>query len=218
MKIDDDKRSGRKHRAILQAATATFVNKGYDGTSMEDIATKAGVSKQTVYKHFADKKQLFAEIVLATTSHVDQVVDLVAKSLNDTQNLNEDLAALARRFVTELMDVELLQIRRLVLANADRMPELGRKWYANGFERVLAGLATHFQKLAERDLLHFEDPLLAANHFVGMLLWIPVNEAMFTGNIPPRSKASLDHLANAAVRAFLAAYGGPSRPSAKARR
>ena len=76
------------------------------------------------------------------------------------------------------MDEELLQIRRLVIANADRMPNLGRDWYEEGFGRVLAMLASCFRTLAEKKLLQIEDPLIAANHFAGILLWIPMNEAM----------------------------------------
>jgi hypothetical protein len=94
-----------------------------------------------------------------------------------------------------------------VIANADRFPDLGRTWYEQGFERVLATLANCFHRLAEDKLLHVDDPLLAANHFVGMLLWIPVNQAMFTGNVRHRTKTELEHYADAAVRAFLNAYG-----------
>jgi TetR/AcrR family transcriptional repressor of mexJK operon len=87
------------------------------------------------------------------------------------------------------------------------MPDLGRSWYEQGFARILATLASCFQSLAERRLLEIKDPLLAANHFAGMLLWIPVNEAMFTGNNKPSTKAELDRQAAAAVGAFIAAYG-----------
>src|SRR5262249_49212382 len=58
-------RSGRKRRAIMDAATTLFLRQGYPGTSMDQIAARAGVSKQTVYKHFADKERLFVEIVVA---------------------------------------------------------------------------------------------------------------------------------------------------------
>lgn len=95
-----EKRSDRKHREIMQAATAIFVAKGYDGTSMDEIATKASVSKQTIYKHFSDKDHLFTEIVLATTQQVDHVVGLVANSLDDTQDLARDLDDLPVRFST----------------------------------------------------------------------------------------------------------------------
>ncbi len=207
MKAPAEKRSDRKHRQIMQAATKTFVAQGYDGTSMDEIAAKASVSKQTIYKHFSDKDHLFTEIVLATTQQVDHVVGLVASALNDSEDIARDLGKLGRTFVDVLMAEELLQIRRLVIANADRMPDLGRSWYEQGFGRILAMLASCFRSLTERKLLRIEDPFLAANHFAGMLLWIPMNEAMFTANNTPRTKAQLDRLAAAAVRAFLAAYG-----------
>ncbi len=200
-------RSDRKHREIMQAAAAVFIAKGYDGTSMDEVAVKAGVSKQTIYKHFLDKDHLFTDIVLATTEQVGDVVALVADALDGTSDLARDLGKLARAFLDRIMDEQLLQIRRLVIANADRMPSLGREWYEQGFGRVLATLASCFRNLGEKRLLRIEDPLLAANHFVGMLLWIPLNEAMFTGNTKPRKKAELDRLAAAAARTFLAAYG-----------
>jgi TetR/AcrR family transcriptional repressor of mexJK operon len=211
-----EKRSDRKHREIMQAATALFVANGYDGTSMDEIATKAGVSKQTIYKHFSDKDRLFAEIVLATTQQVDHVVRLVLGALNNTEDLAHDLKRLAHKFLEALMDEELLQVRRLVIANAYRMPSLGRDWYAHGFDRVTAAFASSFQTLVDKNLLQIEDPCLAANHFAGMLLWIPVNKAMFTGNNRPCTKSELDSVADAAVRAFIAAYGcNPKRRSLK---
>jgi TetR/AcrR family transcriptional regulator, mexJK operon transcriptional repressor len=202
-----EKRSDRKHREIVAAAAEVFLRLGYEGTSMDEIAAKAGVSKQTVYKHFADKERLFTEIVLATTDQVDQVVRLVATTLADTRDVQQDLGRLGREFVSALMDPQRLRLRRLVIANADRMPDLGRTWYEQGFERVLATLATCFQRMAEQRLLRLEDPLMAANHFVGLLLWIPINQAMFTGSVHQRTRADLDHHADAAVQAFLGAYG-----------
>ncbi len=206
MKSETETRSTRKHQAIVEAARAVFFKKGYDGTSMEEIAAKASVSKQTVYKHFADKQRLFAEIILATTSEIECVVALVAGTLIETRALKRDLSHLGQQFTALLMDPQLLRLRRLVIANADRMPELGRTWYEQGFERVLATLATCFAGLAKRGLLYAEDPLIAAHHFVGLLLWIPVNHAMFTGSERPYAKAELDRYALAAVNAFLAAY------------
>lgn len=218
MAANEEGRSARKHREIIEAAAAVFMKNGYEGTSMEQIAAKAGVSKQTVYKHFADKEQLFSHIVLSTTDQVDQVVALVAGPLADTRELNKDLSLLGRQFVIALMDPQLLRLRRLVIANADRMPELGRTWYEQGFGRVLGTLAECFGGLAKRHLLELDDPLIAAHHFVGLLLWIPVNQAMFTGNEQPYSKAALERYANAAVSTFLAAYGVKGRIAAKAAR
>src|SRR5579859_3742836 len=74
--FEDERRSTRKRRAILDAATTVFLSNGYLGTSMDEIAALARVSKQTVYKHFADKERLFSEIVRAT-------VDEIANPNND---------------------------------------------------------------------------------------------------------------------------------------
>lgn len=211
MKAAEETRSARKHMEIIAAGTAAFIAKGYDGTSMDEIAASAGVSKQTVYKHFADKERLFSEIVLATTERVEEVVALVLGTFSETGDLEEDFRQLGRRFLSVVMQPELLKLRRLVIATSDRMPELGRAWYQNGFERVLAALAATFRRLTEKGLLRTNDPHLAANHFAGILLWIPVNEAMFTGNDHPRSPPELEHLADAAVNTFLAAYGNRSR-------
>src|SRR2546430_11247427 len=112
-------RSAGKHRSIMAAATTVFLKKGYVGTSMDEIAEIAGVSKQTVYKHFADKDRLFAEIVLATTDDVDQAVRVLASTLADTRDVERDLREVARRFLGRLMAPQLLRLRRLVIANAE---------------------------------------------------------------------------------------------------
>ncbi|MFF9573103.1 TetR/AcrR family transcriptional regulator [Streptomyces sp. NPDC014685] len=205
METSEQGRSALKRRAIMEAATSAFLSKGYSGTSMDDIAKLAAVSKQTVYKHFSDKEKLFAEIVLATTDRIDGVIDTVAAIPADANTLEENLTRLARRLLTTLTQPQVLQLRRLVIANADAFPELGANWYEQGFERVLATLATTLQQLADRRLLRIDEPLLAAHHFSGLLLWIPVNKAMFHGS-PQHTEAELDHYAAAGVRAFLAAY------------
>ena len=214
MEAPSESRSDRKRNALLLAATEIFLDKGYDSTSMDDVAAKAAVSKPTVYKYFSDKERLFGEIVRATTGEIDELVRLVIETMARQTSVESGLILLARRFITALMQPRILRLRRLVMANADRFPQVGRSWYEQGFERVLATLAISFQGLAERKLLHVDDPLLAANHFVGMLLWIPINRAMFTGN-HSSSPDELERFAMAGVRAFLAGYGPTSRLAAR---
>jgi TetR/AcrR family transcriptional repressor of mexJK operon len=134
-----------------------------------------------------------------------QLVRLVSDALAETRDLEQVLTELADQLINTLMEPRMLRLRRLVIANAERFPDVGRTWYQQGFERVLAALASSFQELAERGVLRLEEPLLAANHFVGLLLWIPVNEAMFTGG-SAQSRADFERQARAAVRAFLCAY------------
>jgi TetR/AcrR family transcriptional repressor of mexJK operon len=194
----------------VEAATTAFLSRGYLGTSMDEIAAMAAVSKRTVYQHFTEKERLFTEIVLATTDEVDAVVRLVAESLADTRDVRKDLTELARQLLGALMQPRLLQLRRLIIANADLFPDLGRAWIERGFNRVLATLATHFQRLAKQGLLKVDDPVLAAHHFVGLVLWIPMNQAMFTGDYEPKAEADIARYADSAARAFLTGYG-PAR-------
>lgn len=207
MKAEGDTRSARKERDIVEAATAAFISRGYDGTSMEEIATRAAVSKQTVYKHFTDKETLFGEVIRASAKQATDAFDAVAALLSDAEFMKGGLQQVARRFMTTLMDEERLKLRRLIIANADRMPQLGRYWYEKGFEHMLTSMGGCFEQLTSQGLLRTPDPYLAASHFFGMLLWIPMNEAMFTGNTTPRPKAELERHADATVEAFLAIYG-----------
>ena len=84
---------------ILEAATTLFLRNGYLGTSVDDIAALAHVSKQTVYTHFADKEQLFAELTRGNIARFDTFIESVTAGLGDTQALESDLRAVARRRV-----------------------------------------------------------------------------------------------------------------------
>src|SRR5437763_3587360 len=96
-------RSARKRQAILDAATTVFLKKGYLGTSMDEIAALAGVSKQTVYKHFADKERLFSEVVTSTVNDASDPVYAEVLELRDTGDLAADLRDLARRQLALVM-------------------------------------------------------------------------------------------------------------------
>src|ERR671922_1115597 len=101
--LEAEPRSTRKRTAILEAATALFLRNGYRGTSMDEIAALAGVSKQTVYKAFSDKESLFSEIV---TSAVDQAADPVhadVVKVADTGDIEADLRRVARQLLRRVM-------------------------------------------------------------------------------------------------------------------
>jgi TetR/AcrR family transcriptional regulator, mexJK operon transcriptional repressor len=205
--IDQERRSTRKHRAILEAATTAFLRKGYLGTSMDEVAALAGVSKQTVYKHFADKQSLFTEIVTSTVNEVAEPVYNEVLNLQDTGDIESDLRDLARRMLAGVIQPRVLQLRRLVIGEAGRFPELGRTFYEQGPGRTIAALATAFERLAARGMLQLDDPLLAAQHFNWLIMSIPLNQAMLLGDDAPPARADLDRYADTGLRVFLAAYG-----------
>ena len=138
-----ERNSDRRHREIREAAIGIFLDNGYEGATMEDIAVRAGVSKQTVYKHFTDKQSLFADIILSTTYEMSTLVGLIADSLGDTRDLEHDLEHLAKTFLVALMQPRVLRLRRLVISCANRFPDIATAWYKQGFEQALSRSRLH---------------------------------------------------------------------------
>ena len=202
----DGHRSARKQRAILDAATEAFLEQGYGGTSMDSIAAAAGVSKQTVYQHFGDKQRLFRELITATVQAASDPVYDEARRLADSGRIEDDLRDLARRLLALVMQPTMLRLRRLVIAEARRFPELGRVFYDQGPGRTIATLAETFAELAAQGKLHAPDPLLAATHFNWLVMSAPLNEAMLLGKDESLSARKIKQLGDGAVRVFLSAY------------
>jgi TetR/AcrR family transcriptional regulator, mexJK operon transcriptional repressor len=202
-----ERQSARKRRAILKAATELFLQGGYLGTSMDEIAALAAVSKQTVYKHFEDKERLFTEIVISSVNEVSDPNTSEVQNLGAGGDLEAELRELARRQLARVMQPKLLQLRRLVIAESGRFPELGRAFYDRGPGRTVAVLAETFGRLAADGQLRLDDPVLTAAHFNWLIMSIPLNDAMLLGSDDPPAPADLDRYAAAGVRVFLAAYG-----------
>jgi TetR/AcrR family transcriptional regulator, mexJK operon transcriptional repressor len=203
----DERQSTRKRRAILDAAATAFLEGGYLGTSMDEIAASAGVSKQTVYKHFADKQTLFSEIVTNTVDEASDPVYEEVQRLDDSGDIQADLRDIARRQLEMVMQPRLMRLRRLVIAEVARFPELGRDFYERGQGRTIPALAQAFEALAARGALDLEDPLLAAQHFNWLVMSAPINRAMLLGEDGPPPADELDRYAAGGAHAFLAAYG-----------
>jgi TetR/AcrR family transcriptional repressor of mexJK operon len=198
-------RSARKRRVVMEAATALFLRHGYLGTSMDQIAAFAAVSKPTVYKFFPDKERLFTEIVLATLDRVGGPIRAELSSLAETGHLPTDLQRFARRYLAGVMQPTVLQLRRLVIGASPQLPSLARAYYEQAPEQTLRALAGCFGRLAERGLLQIGDPQVAAAHFAFLVLGRALDKSLFCGD-EPFSGAQLRAQADAGVSAFLAAY------------
>jgi TetR/AcrR family transcriptional regulator, mexJK operon transcriptional repressor len=198
-------RTAAKRAAIVDGATACFLRGGYAGTSVDEIADRAGVSKQTVYEHFGGKEQLFTEIVMGTIDEVGQPFFDRLHALEAAEHPEAFLRALARELVAVVKEPRLLDLRRLVIAEVTRFPRLGRAFAERGPGRTVDALAARFERLDSDGVLRVADPHLAAQQFNWLVLSIPINRAMFDPSAR-FTQAELDHYADEAVRVFLAAY------------
>jgi AcrR family transcriptional regulator len=158
-----------------------------------------------VYKHFADKETLFRELITATVHATGDHLSGDVAVIGD-RPLAVELRAFARHLLHGVMQPRVLRLRRLVIGEAARFPELGRTFYQGGVGQTVDTLASDFDRLAERGLLHMDDSRLAAEHFNWLVVSIPLNRAMLLGDDHGMSADDLDKLADAGVDTFLAAY------------
>ncbi|GAA3390476.1 TetR/AcrR family transcriptional regulator [Cryptosporangium minutisporangium] len=197
-----------KRRAIVDAALAEFLAAGYTGAGMDRVAAAAGVSKVTVYAHFHDKRTLFEAVFTSAVADAETAGAPIVEALAESDDLPRDLRTFAREHVATVTQPHLIRLRRMLIGEAERFPELARAWHRAAPERGHAVLAAAIERLTARGVLSAADPLLAAQHLNYLILSIPLNEAMFAVR-ETFDEAELQRWADEAVHVFLAAYGSP---------
>jgi AcrR family transcriptional regulator len=201
---DDD---NTKRRQIIEGARAMFLAQGFDAASMNDIARAAGVSKGTLYVYFANKEQLFEAIV-------EEECDAQAEGIFDLDPDNHDVEAVLTRvgvaYVKFLCRPEKASAIRTVIAIADRMPEVGRRFYESGPASGIARLAAYLAAQVEAGVLVVEDCEIAAAQFMESSHAMLFKPIVFNF-APAPSQKQVEHSVRIAVSVFLAAY----RASAK---
>ena len=198
--------TAEKRAAVLEAAAKVFLSGGYLGASMDEIADLAGVSKQTVYTYFSNKEALFAAMASALSNEANDRVHNNVAEFGEDDDLEGYLVGYAVRQLEVVLTPRILQLRRLVIGEVGRFPELGAALYAGGPGRAIASLAATFERLADRGALSVHDPLLAATQFNWLIMSAPLNRTMLLGDVAiPSSKEVREH-AREGVRMFLAAY------------
>jgi TetR/AcrR family transcriptional repressor of mexJK operon len=199
-------RSALKRQTILSAGRELFLSNGYQGTSVDQIAASAEVSKQTVYKHFGDKHELLLAIVNeALESTVAPFLGRIA-ALADTTDLEADMTTLAADYLRAVLQEPVVQLRRLVIGEANRVPELAQLYYDNAPARTLAAFADCFARLHDHGLLHAPESAIAAEHFAFLIVGRTIDQALFSGGPQVLGGIDVDSYVRAGVQVFLAAY------------
>ncbi|MBX7448585.1 TetR/AcrR family transcriptional regulator [Mycolicibacterium sp. 3033] len=205
-------RSARKRTAILSEGRRLFLAHGYQGTSMDMVAAAAAVSKQTVYKHFGDKHALLLTIVDDALQDTVGAFSARVAALADTTDLEGDLTALAGDYLRVVLTEHVVQLRRLVVGEAARAPDLAEAYLQRAPSRTLAAFADCFRALDRRGLLRVAESGLAAEHFAFLVVGRCIDEALFRGGPAVLESVDVDSQAAAGVRVFLAAYRRDQNP------
>jgi TetR/AcrR family transcriptional repressor of mexJK operon len=152
--------------AFLEAATAVFLEKGYANTTLDDIITRSGGSRQTLYSLFGGKLGLFEAILAERTSRIFAVFR--AEDLLDRAP-HEMLMEIGIQFLETILKPDALGTYKLLVAEGGQMKELVEKFWETGPGRVRALLAGYFEQQTLRGRLRVHDPAQAASQFLGML-------------------------------------------------
>jgi len=199
-------RMERTRKGIVAAASDLFLKHGFLGTNMDEIAATAEVSKQTVYSHFQSKEALFLEVVRSMTGGAgDEFQEQVADPDGD-EPIEEFLLDYATQLLTIVMTPRLMQVRRLVIAEVERFPQLGEALHERGPMRSIRRLAVAFKRYGEKGDIRVKDVQVAGGFFNWLVMGGPVNDAMLLGDGAIPAPDVLQAHAAEAVRIFLAAH------------
>lgn len=195
------KREDRRE-IILDVARDCFLAEGFAATSMSAIAARLGGSKGTLYNYFKSKEELFAAMMQRTCEHLQAALFDVGSQTGDSE---ARLAHMARGFLCHLMTPDAIAIQRVVVAESERFPELGRVFYESGPKIVLGRIGAYLEDLMAAGRLRRTDPLMAAQHFKDLTM-SGVYWPHMWGVAAAPSPDEVDVQVTRAVDTFLRAY------------
>jgi AcrR family transcriptional regulator len=180
---------------LLATTFRLFLEKGWDGVSVDEISRQSGVTKGFIYARYPDKGALFVEAI-------ERLMADAIGTLHLAEPLPDDIEAGLYGFGRKLLDIvlkpEALAFHRQFIAEAGRFPELAKLFVARNRMREI--MVAVLQTYADRGTIALGDPKLTAEHFAILVVGIPRVLALLVGREPP---AEEERRLRAAVRLFL---------------
>ena len=194
-----------KREAMIAVAWELFLARGVSGVSMESVADGAGVSKVTLYRHFADKTALLEAGVLAEMERIE-----AAQQAAPVGSGSVDVAERLRRFglgITHfLASPNAIAFYSTLAGELGRHPDLARRFWDAGPGRTRANLTRLIEQAAHDGELLVRDPRQAADHLFG--LWQGFSNFQLALGIP--DDTTIEQRVDSAIELFLRAY--PPQP------
>ena len=190
-----------KRRQILDGARKVFLDLGFDGASMGEIARAAGVSKGTLYVYFADKNRLFEAIV--EEEKLEQ--GKTAFNFDPERDVDTTLPEFGRAYVGLLCRPGGGSAIRTVMAIAERMPEVGSRFYTHVIAYTVDRFAAYLEARGKLGELAIDNYQLAAWQFMQMCQATLFQAFIFQAK-PSPSPEQIATVVDSATRVFFAAY------------
>jgi TetR/AcrR family transcriptional repressor of mexJK operon len=204
-----------KAESILAAAKRTFLASGFGTVSMDTIAREAGVSKATVYAHFAGKEELFGAVI---GRECGLYFARFSAGELDPVNLRASLAVLGRRYLELVLSPDAIALHRIILGEVTRFPGLGEVFWRAGPERQRLQIEAFLESAVASGTLSVPDARLAAEQFVSLVRGeIQLRQLLLLE--AKAGEAEIHAVVEGAVDTFIRAFerqaddAGPSRPA-----
>lgn len=191
-----------KRKAILESAKNLFVSNGYVNTSMDAIASEAGVSKLTVYSHFTDKETLFSAAVVA---RCEEQMPATLFHLAEGATVETALLNIARAFQCLVNSPESLDLHRLMVTLGTQDPQLSMIFFEAGPQKLVSEMERVLVEIDATGSLRIESPRRAAEHFLNMVKGIHNFRLLVGCSTPPDADTAEGHVQEV-VKLFMRAY------------
>ncbi|WP_198653134.1 TetR/AcrR family transcriptional regulator [Actinocorallia populi] len=202
-RVPTGERAERKRAAIIAAARQAFLRDGFEA-GMDAIAAEAGVSKVTVYNHFARKEDLFTAVIGdALRSALGESLAYAEECLRRDDDIRDVFIATARAWVQGMTRPEVLRLRALVTYERRRFPDLGRAWQENGPGHFTPIFAEALQRRIDLGVLNIPDIDLAIIQFYSLVLYPHLVHSTYG---TPIDEQTTDRLITGGVAMFLDHY------------
>jgi AcrR family transcriptional regulator len=198
---------GGKAESILAASERNFLASGFGAVSMDAIAREAGVSKATVYAHFAGKEELFEAVI---ERECERYFASFSAGELDPHDVRGSLTVLGCRFLDLVLSDDAIALYRIIVAEVVRFPVLGEVFWRVGPERERVQIEEFLRGAVAVGSLALDNPRLAAEQFLGLVR----GDTQMRRVLRLGAAVGADEIratAAAAVDTFMRAFGVPGR-------
>lgn len=189
---------------ILNAAGRVFLEQGFAGASIGDIARAGAGSKGTLYTYFSSKEEMFEEFMVSEIERRASITFELPEQANDPA---KTLRALGIRYLDLITDPTVSALLRVVIAEAVRFPKIGHVFNEVGPKAAGAKLTEFIARCVEHGQLVIDSTTLpmAASQFL-RLCQVGIMQEFLLGVGPAPTRAEIERTVDAAVAMFMAAY------------
>ncbi len=205
--------AGRQGAELLAVAREVFLEFGFAGATMQQVAARARISKASLYREHRSKDDLFAAVVTDWAANGRDAMRPHLDGVLAATDVRVALVELATTLQAAVLSPDVVRMRRLVASESERFAETAATYLADSWTSNIRALAETIATLRQRGAVHVSDPWLAAQQFTWTAVGAPLNAQTIAGNSATMTRTELGRLAAAAAATLITGNGSGQDPA-----